>query len=440
MPLLLLLLLAPACGLTEEYEREPTLAVAELVEPSLLGGPHFRLQPHARIAGLQAHFIIETDWGALDATGVELLARRVEEMPLVEALHSETIMAALGEAGVGTLRVPLQTLQSISSSPLESAARLPSGVFRLFGTRLRSYGDRARRIGNRVDHAVSNDGSPAGRGHRSAAADEPWWDAPVDEFDRLLRSEAGHGRARRDIANAVGIDPSTSNPLLRERLDTLAWALASGRLATDRLISLLSASVSDAFAAVATAERLTAIATPEELRRTLEARLQGLTSDATLSYRLAWRSAYPPARLQRLLDRLSDLGPANASEALLDTAALARTEVESMFVINALELLLHNGDVEVAGGTLVPVGQLVGYRARDGEFLLPLAVDRLSWTPEVQRWFDHILISGNDRRTVLLAGAISADAERALTRRGWSIRSHVRWPGSPPYRSPGSGA
>lgn len=441
LPLLIAALVVGPPQIAGAVEREPTLPAAELVEPALLAGPRFRVHPYARFEGLQAQFVIETDWGPLDAPSVELLARRIAEMPLLEALHSESIMAALADAGVDSVGNPLSTLAGISRDPVGSAARAPGGVIRMLGDRVRSISDRARRIGRRIDGALFHEGSPKG-GEPSLARETqaPWWDAPVDEVGRLLRSEAGHDRARREIARAMGIESWSGNPLMRERLDTLAWAVASGRLGSERIIALVSAGAVDVLSAIGTAERITAEPGPEDQRRLAEARLQRWTSDPDLLYGLAWRSAYPPPMLHALLDRIEALQAEAGVEALLDTARLAETEVEALFVSNALQLLLHNGDVVVPGGQIRPVGRLVGYLAAEGEFLLPLAVDRLSWTPEVQRWFNHVQVSEHSRRTVLVAGSISPLAERALTRRGWSLRSHVRWPDAPPHRRPGDAA
>ncbi len=437
-----LLLVCSSAGLaTAKTEVEPNLAAAELVTPALLAGPHFKVRPYAQYEGLQAHFVIETDWGLLDASSVELLARRVNEMPLVEALHSETMLAALQEAGIGSIRDPFNKAGSIIRSPLRSAARVPAGVLRMLTERVQKLGDRARRIGNRLEVAVFNDGSPTSANPSpSAKQEDPWWDAPVDEVGRLLRSEAGHDRARRDIAKSLGIESWTGNPLLRERLDELAWALASGRMASSKIIAIASAGTSSVIGHIALADRVTSDPPEENQRRVLEERLSQWTADPDLSYQLAWRSAFTPQALSALLDSVDKLQPTSGVEALLDTALLARSEVETQFVLNGLALLLHNGDVPATGGELVAVAQLAGYRATDGEFLLPLAVDRLSWTPEVKRWFDHVSVSEHARRTVLVAGMISPLAERELTRRGWSIRAYVRWPGAPPYQRPGEAA
>ena len=76
-------------------EREPVLRAADLVDASLLAGPGFRVDPEVRLHGLQAHFVIHTDWGVLQADSVEMLALRVGEMPAVGALYARDLGEAL---------------------------------------------------------------------------------------------------------------------------------------------------------------------------------------------------------------------------------------------------------------------------------------------------------------------------------------------------------
>jgi hypothetical protein len=441
---LLLLLPALACA-----EPEPVVAAAELVEASLLAGPGFRVQPRAEVRGLQARFWVDSDWGAFPVDSVELLALRIAEMPAVEALHAEGVTDALAGTGIDALATPARSLVALASDPVGAASRVPQGLMRYFGDRVRKVGDRARRVGERLDQAIFHDGAPddggpdGGNGFGDApppAVATPWWDKPANELGRLLRSQAGHGAARREIAAAMGIDPWTGNPLLRARLDQLAWAVAGGRMAADRLIALASAGTSSTLSIIERAAQISAEAPPDDLRRMAAARLEQWTADDDLVYALAWRGAFPPPRLQLLIERIERLEPAAGIESLLETARLADNEIEARFVINALDMLLHNGESPVTQGRLKPVGALVAYAATDGEFLLPLPIDRLSWTPEVAAWFDHAQVSGHDRRTVLVAGAVSDRAARELTDRGWSIRAHYRWPGAPPYRRPGAAA
>jgi hypothetical protein len=439
--LTLLLLLLPAAA--SAVEPEPVLAAAELVEPALLTGPGYRVQSRVELHGLQARFWLDTDWGAFAVDSVELLALRIDELPALEALYAEGITDALSDTGIDAVLKPLQTTLALASDPLGSAVRLPAGVLRYLGGRWHKLEDRARKLGDRVDRALFHDGAPNEQQSDtgSAAADRadsprPWWDKPVDELGRLLRSQAGHGKARREIAAAFGVDPWTGNPLLRARLDQLAWAVAGGRMASEQLIGALSAGTASALSSLATAAELSADAPAADPRRAAAERLQQWTADDDLIYALVWRGAFPPPRLQRLLDGIDALAPSGGAEALLEAAYLADNELEARFVLNALDMLLHLDQQPVRGGRLLAAGQLIGYLAGDGEFLLPLPVDRLSWTAEVEAWFENAQISDHPRRSVLVAGAISELAARNLTRRGWSLRPYQRWPDAPPYRQP----
>jgi hypothetical protein len=440
-----LLLLIP---LAANAEPEPVLAAAELVEPALLAGPGYRVQPRVELHGLQARFWVDTPWGAFPVDSVELLGLRIAEMPAVEALHAEGVTEALADTGIDALMKPLQAAISLASDPVGAASRAPAGVMRYIGDRWRKIEDRARRLGDRVDRAVFHDGAPGDDRARSSTDSDsagngtttPWWDKPVDEFSRLLRSQVGHSRARREIAAEFGIDPWTSNPLLRARLDELAWAVSGGRMAMGRLISLASGGAASAISAVERAAEISASTPPEDLRRAAALRLERWSTDDDLIYSLVWRGAFPPPRMTLLLERIDALAPASGVEALLETARLADSEIEARFVLNALDMLLHLDQHPAQGGRLLAAGALIGYIASDGEFLLPLPVDMLSWTPEVEDWFDHAQVNSHDHRTVLVAGAVSDMAARELTRRGWSLRAFHRWPGAPPYRRPGNGA
>jgi hypothetical protein len=418
-------------------EREPVLRAADMVDSSLLAGPGFRVDPEVRLHGLQAHFVIHTDWGVLQADSVEMLALRVGEMPAVGALYARDLGEALKVAGIDELLAPAEAAKAIGRDPLGRLARLPAGILRYFETR-----DKAWRRGDRLDRSISHDGDP----YRGLSAvdrsqdgeDEPWWDKPVDEVGRLLRSESGHGTARRKLAESFGIDPGSSNPLLRARLDQLAWAIAGQRLAYDYALTLAAPGLTQAIGELSRVEDLTREPPPEAVRRRNEQRLERWSADPDLRFRLAWRGAFSPALLGELLDLLERLAPRKGGEALLEQALMARSEAEARYLIQSLRLLQAPRAEGSGQGELLALGNLVGFRDDSSEFFLPLAVDRLSWIPEVRHWFDHVQVAQHVRRTVLVAGEISPRAQRAITRRGWSLLPHVDYPGAPPYLRPGA--
>jgi hypothetical protein len=94
--------------------------------------------------------------------------------------------------------------------------------------------------------------------------------------------------------------------------------------------------------------------------------------------------------------------------------------------------LHHHLGAQAAGGRLRPLGATLVFHDRDGELLLPLAIDYLAWTPQMQRFFDHPSIAG-PRRTLLVTGSISLRSQRELTARGWSLVPNLPYPRAPDY-------
>lgn len=72
---------------------------------------------------------------------------------------------------------------------------------------------------------------------------------------------------------------------------------------------------------------------------------------------------------------------------VLDTALMAQNEVEARYVVNTLKLTQAYLGERAEGGTWIGLGAVLSYQTRDGERVLPLPVDYLSWTADTARWF-----------------------------------------------------
>jgi hypothetical protein len=63
--LVLAFVLVGAAFAQEAFERLTSLNVADLVPRDLLGGPHYKVAPEARIAGYLPTFNVQSDFGRL---------------------------------------------------------------------------------------------------------------------------------------------------------------------------------------------------------------------------------------------------------------------------------------------------------------------------------------------------------------------------------------
>lgn len=433
---------APAPAVTaDETEAEPELASAELLPPALLTGPDYRVESRAQLHGFQAHFELHTDYGELTAESVEILTLRVQEMEALKVLHAESVTEALAKSGAEAVMSPLRAVANVVQRPGEAITGLPRGVWRYFSERVTRIGQRAKRLGARADQRISHEGSPfddadapmaASRRQREKQEDS-WFGDVGDEVVRLAKSEAGYGRARRELAARLGIDPFTGNPLIHERLNRLAWAATAGKLGVAQAMGLLDPVTSEVLGTSGEVNRLVLELPPEDLRRRNDERLMALGADEELRYTFLQFGRYSPTLQTALVQWLERLQPKSGVDVLLEIALMAQNEVEARFMVNALAMLhAHLGDRAI-GGHIVGVGALLAYDSADGERVFPLPVDLLSWTPDTARWFAQPGLWDHANRSLLVGGAASMQAQRALSRDGWNLFLHRRFDGSPAY-------
>ena len=438
---------ARAADAPADVESEPVLEAAALVQPSLLSGPGFSVDPHVELRGYMAHFTLDTRIGRIDAGSVEMLVEREAEMPALEALDQATHSGAFARAVGNKFMATGEMLGRIAMHPVDTVLGVPAGVARYFGNRLKKLAAQAQSLSDRTGRRFGTRGNPypADDGPmtdaRAADATDPdvakkpkkhWYSSIGNEIEREAKRQAGYDQARRDIARRLGVDPYTSNPHVRERLSSLAWAGAGGGLGAGGALGLLGAGAGQVLSQGSRIDEVVWKLSPEDLRARNAERLRAHCSDDLLVRQFLRRGAFSPTLQTALADLLDGLQAAAGCNALLELAITADSELEARFLVNALRLLSTHLGARAKGGTLRPIGAGLAYASADSELVLPLAVDRLSWTDEVRRFLDREEFRV-ERKTVLVGGDASLLARRSLAARGWSVVLHAPRPGAPPY-------
>lgn len=421
-----------ACG----DEPEPYLDAAALVPPSLLSGPGFRVVPEVRIRGYMANFLIDTKWGPLRAASIEMLGVRVAEMPAIETLErasrSAAFAHALGERGRSTGAAVVNVI----AHPVDTIVGLPRGVVRFVRTQIDRWGDRARSLADRTARHAENDGDPfrAPSGPMTAGRDLP----PDDpEASQAKRSRAWYARAgreaaretrrylkfsheRRDMARVLGVDPNSTNPILDDRLDTLAWAAVGGNFSAGAALGTVTGTAAAVISNSGKLNQYVLQQDPEQLRDRLQARLRALCSDDVSIRSFLRRGGFSDTLRVALVDALERLHPAAGNcDQLIELAATTHGEIEARFLVDALQLLVRRVP-DPRGGRLLVLGAALAWRDADGSVVLPLPVDYLSWSHAIGEFLDQHAFAVRNK-TVLITGNASMRAQRGLTERGWSL-------------------
>ncbi|MEO7430655.1 MAG: hypothetical protein ABIR62_01140 [Dokdonella sp.] len=441
---------APTCAFTTELatEEEPVVDSASLVQPALLSGPGFSVDTRVELRGYMAHFMLDTPVGPLAADSVDMLAEREAELPALDVLdkatRSDAFLGAAGRRLADTGRM----MENIVLHPIDTVLGIPAGVARYFGNRLKKIGTQAQALSDRTGRTLGSSGNPypSGDGPMTDARDDGsthapkakkhWYSRIGKELEREAKRRLKYNQAKRELAERLGIDPYNGNPYIQARLSSLAWVASGGNFSAGTALGTVGGAAATVLGQSGRINDVVWKLSPDDLRERNATRLLAHCSDDLLVRQFLRRGAFSPTLQTALADVLDTLKPASGCNALLELGITAKSELEARFVVNALRMVVaHLGDRSI-GGAALSIGAGLGYRALDGELVLPLPVDRLSWTNEVRTFVDRRDFSA-PTKTVLIGGNASLQARRGLAERGWSIVTRFPWPGSPPYARSG---
>ena len=424
------------------FETEPMLDAAAIVQPALLSAPNATVAPQASVHGYMARFELDTPFGPLAAESVELLAIRQAEIPAVEALERASRSGAFAHALGEKFRKTGKSVWQVVTHPVATVAGLPAGVARYFRKQVQRWSGRAQSVGDRAAREFGADGDPfrSTQAPMSSARaplpgdenalppDKPWYGSIGKEVGREAKRQLDYNKMRRQIARHLGVDPSSSNPLLRERLDTLAWAAVAGNFSAGAALDAVGGSAAEVMSAGGRLNELVWELDEDNLRERNRQRLSRWCSDAFALRQFLRRGGFNDSLRTALADELDALEPVRGCNDLIEIGAGTRTELEARYLVNALRLIRSQ---KVRRGELFVVGAALAWR--DGErLLLPLPLDWLSWTAEIGEFFAAPQFRIEDK-SVLVGGEISTTAQRALAARGWSMQVRVAYAGAPAY-------
>jgi hypothetical protein len=453
----------PAAGCATDCvaEAEPTLAAPALVQPALLSGPNFHVVPEVQLRGYMAHFLIDTPFGPLTADSVDLLAVRVAEIPALEALDRASRTGAFGHAIAERGRKTGVAVAHVAQHPIDTITGLPEGVVRYLHKQIDMWTGRAQSVADRSSREFENEGDPyhAPAGPMTAARDAPrdaadtgdspkiapafsayrpsmaiknraWYARSVSETQREAKRYLKYNEQRREMAKVLSVDPYSTNPILDDKLDTLAWAAVWGNFSAGSALGEITGGAADVISWSGKLNQYILQLDPEQLRERNRKRLINFCSDKFAVRQFLRRSGFTDTLRTALADSLERLKPQSGCNDLIELGATSRGEVEARYLVDALKLIESQPDT--AGGEMLVAGAALAWRTPAGKLLLPLPVDYLTWNHAIDDFFDQPLFASRDK-IALVGGEASMLAQRKLTERGWSVALHTPFDGAPAY-------
>jgi len=428
-------------------EAEPWFSAAALVQAPLLSGPNYRVVPEVQVRGYMARYVLDTPFGPVDADSTELLALRVAEVPALEALDRASRSGAFAQALAVRGRKTGAAIVNVVTHPVDTLTGLPAGVARYFSTQWHLWTGRAQSVADRSAREFENNGDPyrappgpmtAGRAAPDHAAGDgaasrksrAWYARAGSELERESKRYLKFSQQRHEMAKVLGIDPNTSNRLLNERLDELAWAAVWGNFSAGSALGQVAGPAADVVSWSGKLNQFVLEKTPEQLREINRTRLLKFCSDEFGVRQFLRRGGFNDTLRSALAQSLDKLQPQQGCNDLLELASSTRGEVEARYLVDALKLLEREPDAP--GGTLFIAGAAIAWRTPAGNLLLPLPVDYLSWNADIAGFFDQAALRGS-AKLLLVGGDASLLAQRQLSARGWSMKLRAPFDGAPAY-------
>ncbi len=406
---------------------------ADLLGASTLSGPGYTVAHEVEVRGYMFLYALQTPFGDIAAESNELLPIRIDEVAAIERLENTGMTEAAGKQAKKKSRQVWEGLKRVFTKPKETMTGLPQGVARMVKARAVKIGRQASKLYDRSkDEITEDDNAPEPTGPFTATRTP---DAPSDESraskegkklgKQILKDELDFSSTRRFIAHEVGVDPYSSNPVLKQKLDALAWSATSSNAAYKLVMGALSTATAGTLPYLLKIDKAVWELEPENLANTNRLRLNELGCSPELTRRVVRNGAFSPTLQTELVGALTWLAPTRGCDEVLDMAIDAEGEVEGRFMVNSLRLLMAAplpGRVGFAPGECAfeTLGGGLAARCKD-ELIVPIPVDALIWDQDMADFLnaEHVRSAGS--RTILLSGFADREARTRLTERGFAI-------------------
>jgi len=411
--LTLVALASAALAVAAAYEGPRTFQASEILKPSQVKGPHFSVKPEVPTEGYFHVFSITTDYGPLDAEGMSLLFTRLNEVralaELDEVSKSEVFLKAAGTSVVNVGK----GVASAVKDPGATAKGVGGGLKR-FGTNL---GRKAKRTTDKAVDSAKDDEKKAEGPSKSTE------EKAADAAGGAAKSVLGVNSGARRWAQKLGVDPYTTNPILKKALQDIGTVDAAGGIAAK-----VAVPIPMVVSSTASVGNMVWGKDPEALLKYNEQRLAELGVSAAVVKRLYLSKGFTLTLQTRLVNGLHAV-KAKGSADYAEAAAEADLEREAVFFAESAEMLqrFHATSPVVA---LLPDSRALVAKTKDGRAVALLPLDWVGWTAASEKALAEMASRakaelGATKLEIHLTGRMSAAAKKEAAARGFTVVENV---------------
>src|SRR5262245_42401307 len=353
-------------GAQSGFEQPPVLRAKDLVAPELLKGPNFTVDDRVPVKDLLARFTLRSTYGTFDVHGIHMLHVRVREVYGLAQLEQMSNAREFADAAAQAVARPVTSAVNMLVNPVETVEGLPGGVSRLF--------DRIKLGGETIAAAAT--GPAQSDAEKVAVVTQRVGSITVDAL--------GYGKERRQLAQSVGVDPYTTNPVLAKKLTDMAWVAFSGRMVIQTAMSVLVPG-SMVMSAVTITNSAVYDTPPGDLVNNAQSIFAATGASDAQVQALIKNPQYSLSKITALEMGVQRLQNVNGIGSVVGFAAAARTQDETRFVAAAMNMLARYSETTQPIALVSAPGPIIA-RTAGGTLVVPAPVDYVAWTERIARF------------------------------------------------------
>jgi len=387
-----------------DYEPLPTFKASAILPAQQVKGPLFTVAETVRNDGFLNGFHIDTpEFGSYEVQGRGMLLVRLQEIAALGELQKVSKSEVfLKSAGTSVVNVGKGVGKAVTD-PVETVEGIGGGIKR-FGVNL-------GRKGKRAAESVTDDDEEDGKstGDKTAGAAEG-----------AAYSIFGVTGAQRRWAQKVGVDPYSSNKVLRDALQGIGKVDAAGGIAAK-----VAVPIPMVLTTTASVSNLVWGKDPEEIRKLLEKQITELGASEEVSKAFFKNDVMTPTHWVRTVTALYAV-KARGSADYVDTAADAKSEREAVFLSESA-VMLQKLHAESPVEAILTDTRIMIAKTKDGRAIALLPGDYLPWTEKLAHGSKELgervrAELGAKSAQIWIQGGVSPRARQELKTLGWGVR------------------
>jgi hypothetical protein len=390
----------------EPFEPLPVFSASAILPADLVQGPHFHVRDQVGNDGYFNSYVIDSDFGVFKAVSTQMLRTRIVEIGALAQLKQANDAAIVAGGVAGGFGDLLDGAANTAADPVGTIESLPGTVSSLFG-----FADRKIEQAKDSLQASGSGGQGNGIGGQAQTA---------------ALNALGVTDAERRWAVKLGVDPYTTNVVLRKAIKRAAELEAAGRFS----INFVPGGA--AMSAISAASTVHDLETKDwsDVQQANQQRLAAMGASPAASQALVANPAYTPTWQTLLIRSLDTLAGRDGRAEFVVRAATANSEERARFFVDAAQLMVVFDGTQAKIVRLLPEASAAGARADGNRVIELLPFDFVVWTEDFANHVEHVTryVRANfygSHWEVWLTGQLSDRTRQELRKRGWKAHEQV---------------